>query len=211
MNHFIPANVGRHAVRLFLLLAFLLAGGCDKTPQISPLGPHDTILAFGDSLTHGTGASRDASYPRTLESLLGITTVNAGIPGEVSTEGRKRLPDVLEKHRPALVILCHGGNDMLRRRSLDKLSENLRAMIEACRSAGAEVVLVGVPQPGFTLKPPEFYVSIAEEYDIPYAGSVLADLLSDRDFKSDSIHPNATGYRRLAEALAELITEAQSS
>ncbi len=167
-------------------------------------------MAFGDSLTWGTGAPREASYPQTLASLLGIEVVNAGVPGELSAEGRRRLPGVLAEYRPALVILCHGGNDMLRRRSLDKLAENLRVMIESCRNAGADVVLVGVPQLGFTLEPPPLYDKIAAEYDIPYADDILADLLADRDFKSDTIHPNAAGYRRLARVLADLIVEAQS-
>ncbi|NIQ97196.1 MAG: arylesterase [Desulfuromonadales bacterium] len=193
-----------------LLLALLWAGGCERQPLIAPLEPQDKIVAFGDSLTWGTGAPREASYPQTLASLLGIEVVNAGVPGELSAEGRRRLPGVLAEYRPALVILCHGGNDMLRRRSLDKLAENLRVMIESCRNAGADVVLVGVPQLGFTLEPPPLYDKIAAEYDIPYADDILADLLADRDFKSDTIHPNAAGYRRLARVLADLIVEAQS-
>lgn len=210
MNGPIACPAGRYVARLLLLLVLLWSAGCDDQPEISALGSGDTILAFGNSLTHGTGAPRGDSYPRQLESLLGIEVINAGVPGELSDEGLERLPGVLDEYSPELVILCHGGNDMLRRRNLDELAGNLRAMIETCRAAGAEVVLVGVPRPGFTLEPPELYNDIAEEYAIPYDGDTLAELLSERNHKSDTIHPNAAGYRRLAEALAELIDESQS-
>ncbi|HKL48098.1 MAG TPA: arylesterase, partial [Desulfuromonadales bacterium] len=91
-----------------------------------------------------------------------------------------------------------------------KLAENIRAMIETCRASGAAVILVGVPQPGFKLEPPALYARIAEEYDIPYADGILTDLLTDRDYKSDTIHLNAAGYRRLAEVLSEMIPVATS-
>ncbi|MFO7983829.1 MAG: arylesterase [Desulfuromonadales bacterium] len=211
MNDFPPLSTGRYALKLLLLLVLLWTAGCEEQPEIPRLDPGSTVLAFGDSLTYGTGAARETAYPQTLESLLSVNVVNAGVPGEISSEGLERLPGELKEHRPALVILCHGGNDMLRRRSLEKLAENIRAMIETCRAAGAHVILVGVPQPGFTLEPPALYATIAEEYDIPYADGILTDLLTDRDYKSDTIHLNAAGYRRLAEALSEMIRVSSSS
>lgn len=210
MNNFPPLATARYALKLLLLLVFLWTAGCDEQPEIPRLDPDSTVLAFGDSLTYGTGAARETAYPQTLESLLSLNVVNAGVPGEISSEGLERLPGELNEHRPALVILCHGGNDMLRRRSLEKLAENIRAMIETSRTAGAHVILVGVPQPGFKLEPPALYARVAEEYGIPYADDILTDLLTDRDYKSDTIHLNAAGYRRLAEALSEMIRVAAS-
>lgn len=192
-----------------LLLALLLLVACEKTPRIAPLDPTATVLAFGDSLTFGTGAPRDQSYPSVLSQLLNRTVVNAGIPGEISSDGRKRLPRLLAEHRPSLVILCHGGNDLLRRLGTAQLAENLREMITTARSAGADVVLLGVPSPGLSIQPPPLYEELAEEYDLPYDDKVLHDLLTAREFKSDAIHPNAAGYRELAEALAALIARAQ--
>jgi lysophospholipase L1-like esterase len=188
-----------------LLLLLLLLVGCDKKPTIRPLTPDATILAFGDSLTHGTGASAEQSYPTQLQELLGVRVVNAGVPGEISAAGRKRLPGVLERMQPQLVILIHGGNDFLRRLDVDEAKKNLRAMIEACRQQGADVVLAGVPQLGLFLSPAPFYAELAEEYQLPYLADSLSDILKDNSLKSDSIHPNAAGYRQLAAALAELI------
>jgi lysophospholipase L1-like esterase len=70
------------------------------------------------------------------------------------------------------------------------------------------VVLIGVPKLGFGLAVPKFYAAIAEEYAIPFEGDILVALLGDRAMKSDAIHPNASGYRLLAEAIGTLIRKA---
>ena len=69
------------------VLSTVLMMGCGKGPQVSPLGGNDVVLAFGDSLTFGTGASPAESYPAQLQSLIGRKVVNAGVPGEVSADG----------------------------------------------------------------------------------------------------------------------------
>ncbi|WP_033423323.1 arylesterase [Geopsychrobacter electrodiphilus] len=195
---------------LFALLPLLLLfASCDAKPTIRPLAPGATILAFGDSLTHGNGASAGQSYPALLAELLGVRVVNAGVPGEVSSAGRQRLPGVLEKVQPQLVILIHGGNDFLQRLDVMQAKQNLRAMIEICRQQGADVVLAGVPQLGLFLSPAPFYAELAEEYRLPYLEDTLSDILKDRSLKSDAVHPNAAGYRQLAEALAKLIRDAE--
>jgi lysophospholipase L1-like esterase len=196
-------------ILLGLLLLTLLASACDRTPKIAPLPADAVVLAFGDSLTFGTGAPEGQSYPDVLAGLLGRTVVNAGVPGEVSAAGLKRLPQLLEDHQPELVILCHGGNDFLQRLDRAGTAANLAAMIEQIRASGADVLLVGVPEFGFVLKPPKFYQEAAERYAIPFEGEILSDLLGDRDFKSDTIHPNAAGYRRMAEAIYQLTRDAR--
>ena len=82
-------------------------------------------------------------------------------------------------------------------------------MIEMIRARGADVILVGVPQLGFSLQLPKFYSAIAEEYAIPFEKSILLDLLGDNSMKSDAIHPNAKGYRLMAEAINKVIKKAQ--
>jgi lysophospholipase L1-like esterase len=167
------------------------------------------ILAFGDSITHGTGAAAGASYPAVLEKLLGVAVVNAGVPGELSNEGAKRLQDLLEEHRPSLVIICHGGNDMIEGRSRQEISENLRKMARAVKQTAADLVIVGVPEPGLRMALPSFYEDVAREMGALYEGRSLRSILSNSAFKSDLIHPNAKGYARLAKELAALIESAQ--
>ena len=195
-------------IMLGLVLLLCLTGCRDRTPRLTPLKPDALILAFGDSLTAGNGAGRDASYPAVLEQLTGYRTVNAGHPGELSGEGLQRLPGLLQRYRPDLVILCHGGNDLLRRHDPVQTAANLRRMIEAARDNNAEIVLLGVPQPGLWLKTAPFYQDIADEYRIPCDTKTLTAILARRELKSDAIHPNAAGYRKLAKALADIIAQA---
>ena len=187
-------------------LLALLFSGCADRPQISALAPSSVIVAFGDSLTFGTGASTDESYPACLARMLRCTVINRGNPGEETSGGRKRLRTVLQNDEPDLVVLCHGGNDMLRRKIADATRANLDAMITMAQEAGADVVLIGVPTPGLLLRVPDIFEDLAQQHGIPLEKDVLHEVLSDRSLKSDRIHPNADGYRRIAEAVAELVT-----
>jgi len=187
------------------LLSPLLAGCGRSVPAIERLPPDAVILAFGDSLTFGTGAQAHESYPATLEKLIGRKVENRGIPGEVTASGLARLPGVLDEVQPKLLILCHGGNDLLRKLDEAQAEKNLRAMIKVAKARGIAVTLVGVPKPGFFPAPPGFYEALAGEFKVPYEGDSLMDILSDNELKSDLVHPNAKGYRRFASSLAELL------
>ena len=113
-------------------LAMLAACG-GPGERLPRLGPDDVVLAFGDSLTFGTGAREEESYPEVLATLIGRKVVRAGVPGEVTMQGLRRLAHTLESHRPKIVLLCLGGNDMLRRVNDATIVANLRAMIAQAR------------------------------------------------------------------------------
>ena len=176
----------------FFALLFL-ASGCGKKATLPPLAGDAVMLAFGDSLTYGTGAREEESYPAQLAGLTGRKVVREGIPGEVSAAGLARLPAALDEHKPRLLLLCHGDNDFLRRMPKAEAAANLRSMIRLARSRGVEVLLIGTPEPGFTLTPPDFYAEIAKEFAIPYEGDVIGKVLGDGSLKSDQVHPNALG------------------
>jgi lysophospholipase L1-like esterase len=190
-------------------LALAAAAGCgERVPRLAALGPNDVIVAFGDSLTYGTGANADESYPAVLERLIGRRVVRSGVPGEVTAGGLARIATVLAEHQPALVIVCLGGNDMLRKVDEATIKSNLRQIIQTIRSRGSAVVLVGVPRPGLLTRSAEFYEELAREFGIPYEGRIVTSVLYRPDEKSDPIHPNAKGYRRIAQAIAELLKKA---
>jgi len=191
-----------------LLLIAALVGCGEKVPRVAPVGPNEVIVAFGDSLTYGTGAAETESYPVVLGQLIGRKVVRAGVPGEVTAQGLARLPRVIEEHRPALMIVCLGGNDMLRRMDEAQVRRNLREIIRTIRARGIAVVLVGVPKPALIASAPAFYGELAEEFGIPYEGKVVTDVLYQLEMKADPLHPNAKGYRRMAEAIAELLKKA---
>jgi acyl-CoA thioesterase I len=190
---------------MILVAAMLLPAACSKTPQLPLLAADATILAFGDSLTAGTGAGDTESYPAVLALLTGRKVVNAGVPGELSAGGVQRLSELLERERPALLILCHGGNDLLAHQNHQLIADNLRAMLRIAGERGVPVLLVAVPSPDLMLKPPPLYEELSREFHIPVERKALSHILGKGGLKSDYIHPNAAGYRLLAEALVELL------
>ena len=204
-------NAGPRAIflsRLAILALVLLATGCGKAPRLPPLGANDVVVAFGDSLTYGTGAREEESYPAVLAQIISRQVVRAGVPGEVTAQALQRLPQLLDEHRPQLVIVCLGGNDMLRRADPAQTKANLRAMLQTLKERGIAAVLIGVPRPALFSGAPEFYGELAKEFAIPYEDGIVKDVLYSSATKSDPIHPNAKGYRRMAEAIAELLRKA---
>jgi acyl-CoA thioesterase-1 len=193
---------------IFVLLILIVFTGrpvCASGAGLPRLAEGAVILAFGDSLTFGTGAAPTESYPAVLERLVGRRVVNEGVPGEMTGEGLARLPESLKREKPALLILCHGTNDLLRGLNKRQAAGNLRAMIRLAREKGAAVVLIAAPSPGIALSPAPFYREIAAEMELPLEEKALSTVLSDGTLRSDPIHPNAAGYRRLAESIAALL------
>ena len=196
-----------HAVTV-VLFVFCLASCADDKPTLSALENDAVILAFGDSLTFGLGAnSKMESYPAVLSQLTGLQVVNEGFSGEVSEDGLERLADILPILKPNLVILCHGGNDIIRKLGKEQLKSNLKQMIVLIESTGAEVVLVGVPNFNLMLNVPELYPDLAVEHQLPIELETLSEIERNPKMKSDQIHPNAQGYRLMAERIYTLLQD----
>lgn len=196
----------RWPVSLWLtIITAALLWACSSAARLPPLPGGAVILAFGDSLTFGTGAAPAESYPAVLERLVGRRVVNAGVPGETAGQGLSRLPELLAREKPALLILCHGGNDLIRRMNQQETANHLRAMVRLAKERGVAVLLLAVPSLGLSLSPPRFYREVADEADLPIEEEALPLILADGSLKSDFIHPNAAGYRRLAESVAALL------
>jgi len=192
----------------FLCLFLLLPVSCsEETAKYSALPPDATILAFGDSLTAGNGTRKNKSYPAILQKLSGYHVINAGVSGEISARGLKRLPALLEKHQPALVIICHGGNDILKKLNLNKTQSNLVKMIALARSYSAKVMLLAVPRPSLSLSPPPMYQQVADNTKVIYDDDTMPDILGKRELKSDTYHPNAAGYAVIAERIYQQLAE----
>ena len=193
-----------HQTFCLLLLIFLTACS-DSQQQLARLPDDAVILAFGDSLTFGTGASKDESYPAILETSVNRKVINAGVPGELSVQGLKRLPKFLDKYHPDLLILCHGGNDILQKHDLARAEANIRQMISLAENRNIPVILLGVPKPGLFLNDADLYINIAENTEVTFIPNLIADILSDASMKSDSVHPNNTGYSKMASTLANTL------
>ena len=188
--------------------ALALAGCGRKAVRGRAVAPGSKVLALGDSLTYGTGASPETSYPAVLAALTGWDVVNAGVPGDTAAQALQRAPALLDEHRPALVLLGIGGNDFLRRQPDDATRAAIERTCTAARDAGAQVLLIAVPRPTLaarftgSLDDHPMYAQIAEAMALPLHRRGWADVLQDEALRADMIHANAAGYRRFAEGLA---------
>lgn len=201
MNYRMPLK----SIIISVLILCVLSCSSDK-PALAPLNNDSVIVAFGDSLTYGTGVNRNSqSYPAVLSKVTGLNIINEGIPGEVSEYGLERLADVLAETSPNLVILCHGGNDIIRKLGKAQLKQNLEQMIMLIQAEGADVMLIGVPNFNLMLNVPELYPELATAYNIPIDLNILTKIERSPKLKSDQIHPNAQGYSLMAESIRELL------
>ena len=195
-----------------LLTAALLTACGKKAPKHSALPRGSAVLAFGDSLTYGYGTNPTESYPARLAELTGWTVTNGGVSGDTSAQALARLPELLREHTPRLVIISIGGNDFLRRQPENETRTNIRAIIQACKAAGAETLLVGVPGVGVgaALGYPgdhPLYADLAKAENVPYYANGWSQILGKDALKSDQIHPNAAGYAEFARGLTAYLKE----
>lgn len=187
--------------------ATLFAACGREPPRARAVAPGSTVLALGDSLTYGTGATPETAYPAVLAAATGWEVVNAGVPGHTAAQALERLPGLLEEHRPALVLLSIGGNDFLRRQPEDATRSAIVRICEQVQAAGAQVMLIAVPRPSLaarftgSLDDHPMYEAIAEQLKLPLHARGWAKVLQDDSLRADAIHANAAGYRRFAEGL----------
>ena len=113
----------------FLLFAVLvLTAACSKINE-EAISPGSIVLALGDSLTEGAGVTREEAWPNLLASRTGWVVINGGVSGDTSEGALRRLPSLLEEHKPALVLVALGGNDMLRHLPEQETVANLEKII----------------------------------------------------------------------------------
>jgi len=192
---------------IIVIILAIVISSCSDNAELQPLDANATILAFGDSLTYGTGTSRDKAYPAVLESLIQHKVINAGVPGEISKDGLTRLPGLLTQYQPDLIIICHGGNDILRKLDITLTKSNIQQMINIAVQNGSQVLLIGIPEFGLFLNASPIYQALADENKLPIENNILGDVLGKNAFKSDHIHPNTRGYQIVAERISALLIQ----
>lgn len=217
-NSCFDTPVDRYRRRLLLgALALGLGaglGGCGRKVGYSAIPSGASVLAFGDSVTHGTGAARGEDWPSRLAALSGWRVHNHGIPGDTAANAKARIAAAITETQPALVIVELGGNDFLRRHPETAVKEDLRAIINAARGSGRAVALVAVPRLSIlgaavgALSDAPLYAELAGEENLVLIEDVFSDILSTPALRADAIHPNADGYLRLSDGIAATLREA---
>lgn len=191
---------------VLLLVGFFYINVSKKEKDLQNL----EILCFGDSITYGYGVNEDESYPAVLANLTNAKVQNSGLNGETSEFGLIRLKGILETSKFDVLILCHGGNDLLQNLNINFTKSNIKQMIKLAKDKNIKVLLIGVPNPSlglFGLKSNEIYKETANEENVPLENEILSEILINQNLKSDQIHPNKQGYEKLAKAIKEKLSK----
>ena len=192
---------------LLAAIAATMLPACGRKTKGQAVPAGATVLALGDSLTQGVGASSPAhAWPAVFERLSGWRVVNGGVSGDTSDMALARLPALLREHRPQLVIVSIGGNDFLHQQSGAATRDNIRAIVQQSQSAGAQVLLVAEPQPSVAaalgrVSDHPMFAELAKELRVPLLENAWSDILSDEKLRSDRIHANDAGYEQFAREL----------
>jgi acyl-CoA thioesterase-1 len=170
----------------------------------------DKILVFGDSLSAGYGLAIEQAWPSLLKEKLRQekfpqAVVNASISGETTAGGRSRLPAVLERERPAVVVLALGANDGLRGLPLAQSRDNLETMARAARKSGAKVLLVGMQLPpnygpDYTREFNALFARVAKQEKAALLPFLLEPIALDGNaYQADRLHPTAAAQPAILE------------
>jgi lysophospholipase L1-like esterase len=167
------------------------------------------VIAFGDSLTEGYRLDPGLGWPERLSAIVGRPIVNRGVSGDTTGDALARLEADVLAHDPRVVLVCLGGNDMLRQMPADQQFANLRTIVTRIQDRGALVVLIGTE--GYKiLSSVDYgarYEALAKETGAVYVPDLMDGVLGDPALMLDRIHPNAKGYEKIARRIADEVGE----
>lgn len=204
-NSAIHKNIRSKVMALTLMSAAVATSSCSREQPKEYLPADSTVVALGDSLTYGYGATPQTSYPAILAELTGWQVINAGVNGNTSADVLARSAAIIAQN-PDLVLLGVGGNDVLRRTESMTTKANITATIATIKAANIPVVLIADPHFSSSAlfgkaSDNPIYKEIAASEEIPLYSKGWSQVLSDDSLKSDQIHANAAGYRHFAQGL----------
>ena len=165
------------------------------------------IIAFGDSLVEGVGASSGGDVVSVLSRRLGVPIVNAGRSGDTTSTALTRLDSAVLSRSPRIVIVLLGGNDMLRRVPRATMFENLETIVTRIRSRGAAVILATVEIDFVSGADGPAYEALADRTSSALVRDVLDDVFGRQALMSDGIHPNDRGYEIMADRIEPVLRE----
>jgi len=213
-------------MKVLLLLAGILVFVCtgctrEKEQELTDekdKGDEIIIVAVGDSLTAGYGLSEEESYPAVLGRKLRsegyeCRVINSGVSSETSSGTLSRIDWVLGLN-PDIVILETGGNDGLRGVDPDLVEKNIREILLRLNSAEVITVFAGMKMvwnlgPAYVKKFNEIYPRLADESDVVFMPFFLEGVAMKRSLiLDDGLHPNAEGYKIIAENIYPYVLEA---
>lgn len=165
------------------------------------------IVAFGDSLIFGQGASSaDKNFVSLLSDRIGKRIVNLGVPGNTTQNALDRINE-LERYNPKVVVILLGGNDYLQKVPIGKTFQNLGVIIQKIQSKGSVVLLLGVRGGILNDKFDTEFEKISSKYHTAYVSDVLSGLITNMQYMSDAVHPNDLGYQKIADRVYPVLVK----
>ena len=161
------------------------------------------IIAFGDSLTFGTGASSSMDYPSQLSKMIARPVINAGRPGDTTARALQRLEKDVLAYSPDVVLITLGGNDLKNGVDADTAFKNLKMIVNLIHNQGARVIIGGMHFPFRDRGYGRGYQQLADETGAVLIPHILDGIMGSRQLMSDPIHPNDAGYKIIAERFYE--------
>jgi acyl-CoA thioesterase I len=183
------------------------AAAADGAPAPAP-----ALVVLGDSLSAGYGIRVEDGWVSLLERRLadqgyGYRVVNASVSGETTTGGLARLPRVLDRHHPAIVVIELGGNDGLRGLPVADMRRNLGELVARSRASGARVLLVGTRMPSnygplYAEQYFQNFAAVAKAERVALVPSLLEGIAAEeRNFQADHLHPTAAVQPQLLDTV----------
>ncbi|MFA5090591.1 MAG: GDSL-type esterase/lipase family protein [Candidatus Omnitrophota bacterium] len=186
---------------IYCLVALVLLCGCAKKEIKNINSSGKNIICFGDSITFGYGVNPGEDYPSALSRMTNIPVINAGVDADTSEDALMRLEtDVLEKE-PFLVIVEFGGNDFLRKLPKEETINNIQLIVERIQAKGAMVAIADMSAGVFLRDYGVLFSRLARENKAILIPSILNGIITDPSMKSDFLHPNAQGYKIIAQRI----------
>lgn len=201
---YVPWVVG--VLFLVITLWWFMSSGQSVSSFTNYPPQNETVVAFGDSLVQGVGATEGNDLFSQVSRLTGKRIINKGVSGNTTQDGLNRIDDVLDL-KPGVVIVVLGGNDYLRQVPRAETFANLRKIVSELQGVGAVVIVAGVRGGIVSDNFETEFETLADEYNTGYVSNILKGLIGREQYMSDAIHPNDAGYALIAERIAPLITE----
>lgn len=179
-----------------------------KSPKITNYpSKGETIVAFGDSLVEGVGATKGNDFPSVLSRISGKSIINMGVSGNTTAQGLARIDEVIAQ-KPKVVLVLLGGNDFLRKVPLKETFKNIDDIVVKIQDSGAVVVLLGIKGGLLSDEYASYFKEISQKRGTLYVSNVLSGLFGHNEYMSDGIHPNDVGYRKMVDRIYPVFKKA---
>jgi len=192
--------------KIFIVLFLFCLCACAKKEITNYPPKAGPIVVFGDSITYGYGVKAEEAYPALLAKSWNREVINLGVSGDTSLNGSARKED-LKNLEPSFVLIEFGGNDFLKKVPKMQTQKALEEIVDYVHSIGAIAVLVDTGGYGPMNTYTKINKQIAKQKNTLYIDGIMKDIFSDRNLRTDQIHPNQKGHQIIAQRIDKVLNK----